>query len=66
MKVADSNLHTFVEGFYSSWHWSCKTHTLHDAKLRRKLCFIKGQNWRYVKPGCLVITEFVCIFLLSI
>ena len=33
MKVADSNSTDFVEGFYSSWHWSCKTRTLHDAKL---------------------------------
>jgi hypothetical protein len=46
MKAADSNLLTFVEGFYSSSHWSCKTRTLHDAKLS----FISlGENFLLLK-----------------
>jgi hypothetical protein len=33
MKVDDSNFTDFVEGFYSSWHWSRETRTLRDTKL---------------------------------
>jgi hypothetical protein len=51
MKVADSNLLTFVEGFYSSLHWSCKIRTLHDAKLS----FISlGENCPLLKDKIVV------------